>query len=266
MMRFAIFVALVAIGPHDRAQGQSSTDARQVTFAAPKAIVEVDTDKLKGQVSNLSWSPDGKDMYLQVVEKDRQGKVKSAKHYTISLAAKSMKGGDQPPWVTQYTAWKSALASPAAPLFRIGLEEREETRTATAAVGDLAKGGGAGGGDRGAIPGTSAEEVGAIANQSYKVHVWSLKLKGTVIGEWLNEGVVPGINWGWAPAPARLIAFTKRDGGPLTVMDEQGRKQEIAGPKNAILPAWSSDGTKIAWLERKDRKTFDLTIADVTAP
>jgi hypothetical protein len=262
-MRFAIIATLVAIGPHCRAHGQSMTDARQLTLAAPQAIVEVDTAKLKGQVSNLSWSPDGKDMYLQTVEKNRNGTVKSAKHYLVSLAQKSLKSGDQPPWVTQYTAWKSALASPAAPLFRIALEEREETKTATAAVGDLAKGGGAGGGDRGPIPGTSAEEVGAIANQSYKVHVWSLKLKGTVIGEWLNEGVVPGINWGWAPAPARLIAFTKRDGGPMTVMDEQGRKQEIAGPKNAILPAWSPDGSKIAWLEKKGGKTFDLMVADV---
>ena len=58
--------------------------------------------------------------------------------------------------------------------------------------------------------------------------------------------------------------FAKREGGPLTVVDESGRKQELKGTKAAFVPAWSNDGKRIAWLERKDKKKFDLTIADIS--
>jgi hypothetical protein len=30
------------------------------------------------------------------------------------------------------------------------------------------------------------------------------------------------------------------------------------------MPAWSNDGTRIAWLERKDRKKYDLMVAEIT--
>ena len=59
------------------------------------------------------------------------------------------------------------------------------------------------------------------------------------------------------------IAFAKRDGGPLIVLDENGRKQELNGTKTASLPAWSDDGKRIAWLERKERKKYDLMVAEI---
>ena len=70
-------------------------------------------------------------------------------------------------------------------------------------------------------------------------------------------------HFGWAPAPLSLLAFARRDGGPLVVLDASGGKQELAGTKAAVLPAWSDDGKRIAWLERKDRKKYQLMIADI---
>ena len=67
-----------------------------------------------------------------------------------------------------------------------------------------------------------------------------------------------------APLVLAMLAFSPRTGGPITVVDEQGRKQELTGARSASLPAWSDDGSKMAWLERKDRKHFDLTIAAVS--
>ena len=90
-------------------------------------------------------------------------------------------------------------------------------------------------------------------------------MKTETIGEWITEPVLPGVNFAWAPAPISLLVFAKREGGPLTVLDPSGRKQELTGAKAALLPAWSNDGTKLAWLERKDRKKYDLKIAEISS-
>jgi len=74
------------------------------------------------------------------------------------------------------------------------------------------------------------------------------------------------VNFGWAPAPLGLLAFAKREGGPLIVLDASGGRQELAGTKAAVLPAWSDDGKRIAWLERKDRKKYQLMIAGILMP
>jgi hypothetical protein len=230
-----------------------------------QAIVEVDTGKLKGDPAMLAWSPDRSELYLQFAERDRRGAVTSSRHFVVPIASKSLKKVDQPPaWALAYWTWKSGQASPGAPAFKIVADEREETRRATAAVGDLAKGGG-GASDGLGISGTTAEEAANIANQSQLAHIWRLKVRGETLGEWVNEPVVPGINYGWAPAPGRLIVFARRDGGPLVVLDEQGRKQELEATKNALLPAWSNDGSQLAWLAKKDRKKYDLMIAAVAA-
>src|SRR5262245_10348677 len=106
---------------------QSSADLRQITLSASQAIVEVDLGKLKGTPSALAWSPDAKELYLQTVERNRSGSVTSTKHYVASIASQSIKGvGDQPAWAAKYWTWKSAQSSPAAPLFRIAVESRQQ--------------------------------------------------------------------------------------------------------------------------------------------
>lgn len=246
------------------ALGMLPQSASIITLGAPQAIVELDTGRLKGEPEMLAWSPDGSELYLQMVERDRRGAVTSAKQYVVSIGNKAIKGVDQqPPWAAKYWAWKSDPASPAAPAFTIVVEPRQETRRATAAVGDLAKGGGGSADGRG-MPGTSVNEAASVAAAGETVTIRALKVKGETLGEWVNEPFTAGTNFGWAPAPMRLIAYTKREGGPLMVLDEGGHKQTLAGAKSASLPAWSNDGTHMAWLERKDRKKFDLTIASIS--
>jgi hypothetical protein len=238
--------------------------ALQISLASSQPIAEVDTGKLKGDVARLSWSPDGSELYLQTVERDKTGVVKSAKHYLVSTAARTIKGVDQEPaWAAQYWSWKSAQASPAAPSFKIDVKEREETirATSTPTGGAMAKGGTVNPTD-----GTTFEEVANAANQTQKAVIFTLAVGNEKIGEWTNEAVVPGVNFGWAPAPLRLLAFARRDGGPLVVLDPSGVRQELAGPKSAVLPAWSDDGKRLAWLERKDKKKYQLTIADIQMP
>ena len=43
----------------------------QLTLAAPQPVAEIDTGKLKGNVTELAWSVDGSEFYVQTTEHDR---------------------------------------------------------------------------------------------------------------------------------------------------------------------------------------------------
>jgi len=246
--------------------GQGFFDASAVSLGSPHAVLEIDSGKLKGQPGVLAWSPDASELYVQAVERDRRGAITSAKHYIVNVVGKSIKSVDEEPgWASKYWTWKSAQASPALAAFKIDIEERNETKRAVAAPvgGDLAKGG-TSGGDRSNV-GSTASDAAAAAYGSQQQHIYALKTRGQTIGEWADEPVTPGTSFGWAPAPARLLVFARRDGGPLVVLDDQGRKQDFDQTKPASLPAFRDDGTKLGWLQRKGRNKFDLMVAEISA-
>ncbi len=264
-MLLMMFAAALSFTP-----AQPVKPAPATSIEMPLRLLEIDTGKLKGEPWRLAWSPDGTQLYFEAADRDDRGNVKSTKGVLIALADKSMKNVDQPPaWVAKYWLWKSGQASPAAPGFKITVEQRQEAVRSTAAPtgGALAKGGTAD-----PTAGTSIGDAATAANTAQAQTIIALKLKGDTrgpgetIGEWANEAVAPGVNFGWAPAPRHLIAYAKRDGGPLTFLDDQGgQKQELPGTKNVVLPAFSEDGAKLAWLEKKDKKHYDLIIAGVSA-
>lgn len=239
--------------------------ALQVTLATPQPVAELDTGKLKGDITQLAWSPDGSEFYVQAVDRDRTGNVTGMRHYVVSAATRSVKGVDkEPDWASKYWLWKAAQAAPGMASFKIDVMQHEETVRSTASPtgGSLAKGGTAD-----PTAGTTYEDVANAAYNTQKMLVSDLKVKDDLIGSWINEPVMPGFSFGWAPQPLHLLAYARRDkkdGGPIVLLDASGQKQELAGPKAAILPAWSDDGKRIAWLERKDRKKFQLMTADVT--
>lgn len=235
--------------------------AAQITMAPPQTVAEIDTGKLKGDLARLAWSDDGSEFYVQTIERDRGGNPKAVHHYLVSNS-QSVKDVDQEPsWAAKYWQWKSAQASPAAAQFKITVEERTEIKRAGSAPtgGTLARGGTAD-----PTAGTTVADVANAADASQTVHVFALKVKTETIGEWVNAAVSPGTNFSWAPSPLQLLAFARRDGGPIVVLDSSGAKQELSITKAALLPAWSSDGKRLAWFERKGKK-YQLTTAAVTA-
>jgi hypothetical protein len=257
-----LLVASAALALHTTIV-QPPAAAADVSLGAPAPVAELDTSKLKGIPERLAWSPDGSELYVQAVERDKSFNVKSTKHYVISTAAKGMRAVDQEPdWASKYWAWKSAQYSPAAAAFMIATPvPQQETVRATAAPmgGALARGGGSA-----ATAGTTNEDAASAAAMTQIQTVYALRIKGETIGEWVNEPVTPGSNYTWAPKPIRLFAYARRGGGPLVVLDESGRKQELKGAEAAILPAWSDDGGRLAWLERSGKKKYALMIAAVT--
>jgi hypothetical protein len=46
-------------------------------------------------------------------------------------------------------------------------------------------------------------------------------------------------------------------------MDQKKRKHPVSGAKDALLPAWSIDGKRLAWVQKSGRKKFTLVYAAV---
>ena len=247
----------------------ATVDASKLTLSIPASIVEIDTGKLKGDLARLAWSPDAQQLYLQTVERDRSGNVKSVRHYVLTRGGTPPKGVEsEPPWSTAYWGRKSAQAAPGMPAFKIDVEQQQKRMSGTSIPvgGNLAKGGvDAGGSAGGAATGFGTGDAVSAAVQSQMVNVFTLKLKGEVVGEFVNAAAMPGFTFAWAPAGTGLIAFSNKD-GRIVIMDDQGRKQEIPSSKSTLLPAWTDDGEQLAYLERTGKNKAVLRIVDVTRP
>ena len=62
-----------------------------------------------------------------------------------------------------------------------------------------------------------------------------------------------------------MIVYANKS-GRVVVMDDKGVKKEVGGTEAAMLPAWSPDATRLAWLQKDGRRKFDLQVARVAAP
>ena len=110
--------------------------------------------------------------------------------------------------------------------------------------------------------GLGAEAAASAAIQSSNVNVYTMRLNGRVIGEWVNHPIVPGLTFGWGPTGTPLIAFADPS-GKLTIMDREGKTQTIDGTKDVTLPAFAPDGSRLAFLQKTGRSSYALVIAVV---
>ncbi|HVH57589.1 MAG TPA: hypothetical protein VM791_15105 [Vicinamibacterales bacterium] len=226
-----------------------------------KSLAEINTDKVKGQPSRVAWSPDGSEIYVEMLDGQfaNRAAAKISHHiYKVQNGAHQQVSAE-PAWVTDYWTAKSGQASPDNAAFKIDLktESRTEKTVSTPMGGDLARGGGAGG-DGGTA---SAGDALAAAYNQQAVPVHTMRLKGEVVGEYVNSVIVPGQTFGWGPAGSKVIAYSALKTGRLVVMDDQGVKQEIDGTGDALFPAWSPDGKRLAWLQRDGKKKYVLKIS-----
>jgi hypothetical protein len=235
-------------------------DAKALQLAAPASVAQIDTGKLKGEPTQLAWSPDGASLFLQTSERDALGMVKSPRYFMMSAAdgkPESVKAA--PDWVSEYWGWKAHRSAPGAGSFQIDITEEQKTATATSSPmgGALARGGAD---DPGS--GTTMDDAVMRAQQTQKQRVITLRLKNEIVGQFINQQFLPGYTFGWAPRGA-MIAYGDEQ-GRLTIMDQQGNKRAVDGTKAVLLPAWSADGTKIAYLQRVGKNKYELCILPVT--
>ena len=220
-----------------------ATGARSLVASKPATLEALDAGKLKGDPTQLAWSPDNSQLFLQTSERDSVGMIKNPRFYIIDAATGKMASvAAAPEWAASYWAWKSNKSAPGSSAFAIDIKQEIKTSTATSAPmgGSLARGGGNFNPNGG---GTTIEDVTMRAQQLHKQQVITLTLKNEIVGEFVNQPFLPGYTFGWAPQGFGMIAYCN-ESGHVIVMDEHGEKQELAGAKDAVLPAWSADGSQ----------------------
>jgi hypothetical protein len=244
--------------------GQAAPSVEAIRLA-PSVVAEftLGSGGISGQrVRQLAWSPDGSQLYLMTYDAEKDASVKKAYHYLIPAAPGKFERVDAPPaWVAAYWTWKSDRFAPGDQSVKIEvLEEtrRAETGVATPMGGDFARGGA----DTGAAGVSSGAAVNAARGMQMQ-NVYSLKLKDEIVGEFIDHPIVPGLTFGWAPKANGIIAFAEKDGGRLVLMDYGGKKQKVEGTRAVVLPGFSEDGSRIAYLEGRGRNRFALIVADV---
>ena len=227
---------------------------------AKTEAAQLDLAALQGRIRQLAWSPEGNELYLQTFDTNPDQTPKSYFHYTIALPG----GGvtpltAAPAWATAYLTWKSDKSAPGDPSMTIDLAESRKRMdtTGTSMAGSMASGSG-----DGTASGTSIDSAVAAANQSQMVRVITLRLKGETVGEFLNSPLIPGLTFGWGPPGSGLIAFADAS-GRVTILDAKGGKTRVPDTKGGLVPAWSQDGKRLAWLESRGKNRYALVIGDV---
>ena len=259
MLRSRIVSAALIVCPAILA-AQSPVRIATLKVSQASKVAELDMDKLKGQPSRLAWSDDGAQLYVQTMEGTFGQPGQKLRHYAVTLADEKRQDlPAEPEWASAYWTGKSGQTSPDGPPLKVELKSETRTEKGVSAPmgGELARGG------VGGETGTGAGDAATAAYNQQSIPVHTMLVSGTIVGQFVNSVIVPGLTFGWGPRGSKVIAFADHRNGRVMVMDERGEKREVPGSKDAILPAWSADGTRIAWLQRDGKKKFTLQVARV---
>ena len=224
-----------------------------LTLGQPILWARIDAGELKGRPARLAWSEDRSELYLQVVDGQLAGDL-TFRHYLIRQGKKPEAVAAEPRWVQPYWSWKSAKSFFGDPMMSITVDVR---RTLLDSLNGTA-----------ASRATYMDEMVSgqallLSKQSGGTQITSrLLLRNRIIGEFVDEHIVPGYTFSWSPEDLRLIAFRSVT-GRLAIMNVEGETQDVGRTKDVLLPAWSDDGRAIAFLERTGRKTFDVIVVPV---
>jgi dipeptidyl aminopeptidase/acylaminoacyl peptidase len=252
-----VAIAAMLAGPA-WAGSQGPPRVNSLKFSHAAAVATLDMEELKGEPSRLAWSPDGTRLYVQTREGGFGRTDAPLHHYLFDAGAGTREEAQvEPDWAAQYWTAKSGQSSPDTPPLTIELktERVKERSTSLPRGGELARGG--------TTPNISEnDEVTLVSAQT--VSVITLLLGREVVGQFTNTVLVPGLTYGWGPMGAKIVAFAAQKSGRVIVMDDLAQKQEIPGSRDAILPAWSPDGDRIAWLQKDGRRKYLLQVSRVS--
>lgn len=248
-------LALVVALAVSHVSGQATRPAPtldKVRITGPATLIELDRRQLKGIPTRLAWAPDGVSFYVRLSQFDRWAN-ETAAHAIVEVASRRVtviRG--VPDWAERYWAWKAGQSSPAEPSWRIVYEARDELvkTTNVPREGNI--------GMNVADPHTPLSEVVALAAlASQKTRFETLTLGNLVLDRAINSRILPGRTFSWAPEPAARIAYVDSK-GRLVLAERHGVSREVKGTKNVLLPAWSDDGRRIAYVEKRKGDKYIL--------
>src|SRR4051812_22748672 len=222
----------------------SALDVSALVVSPPTLVCELDMNQLKGEMRRLSFSADGRNIHVQTAE------IGVAQHdYIVTLpdGVVSLAFGE-PEWAAAYWAMKSDLAAPGIPSLRLEVQQDNRRTRPTPFAGGTANGG--------AYTPDVKNPVDAFESEV------TLRLRGVQLGNWINGAPMAGETYGWGPMRSGAIVFVA-SGERLTLMDQQARRKIVGTIKGASMPAWSSDGTRLAFLQKAGKKRYRLMTAAV---
>jgi dipeptidyl aminopeptidase/acylaminoacyl peptidase len=260
---FSAAIATERSRPKLRAEAQQPLDARSAGLSGERIVVRIDAGKVPGKPTRLAWSPDGLTLYLRFTQRDVWGNEKNS-HFLLPPGSSSLQPVDgEPDWAVTYWAWKAALAAPGAPAFRIEIESREERKTATGVVsaGSMAQSGGDP--SLGAILGAQGQAIAQSTMQAQNVTTATLKVKGELLSEFVNETIATGRDYGWAPEGLDALAYVNSK-HRLAVMDASGHRRPGSDPGEWLLPSWSPDGSRVACVRAEGKKKYTVRVFTVS--
>jgi hypothetical protein len=230
-------------------------DVSTLKVGPPTTITELDLGKLKGELRQLGWSPDATELYLQTADGSPQSE--KLRHYVVAVAGGAATAIDaEPEWARLFWDFKSDRFAPGLRSLMIDVEQKAQklkVGTGSGRPGEQASG----------APGSIPMDIEKTGEGQYQ-NIARLTFVGETVSEFVNEKPVPGLMFGWGPAGSGSIAYTDREFGHLALLDRNKHKQTVSGVKDALLPAWSTDGTRLAWVQKSGRKKYTLVWATVS--
>jgi hypothetical protein len=250
---FLLVLVLALLTSPAQTRVSGPINVARLTVGGPKIVTELDLGKLKGELRQIGWSPDATEFYIQTAEGDSP--AEKLRHYVVPAEGGAVQSvQQQPEWAAAFWAYKSDRAAPGLGSIMIDVQQKADK---------VKIGTGSGRPDTAvrAGPGSVGADLDATT-ESQKQMVVRLMLFDEPVSEFVNQRPIPGLMFGWGPSASASIAYTTLD-GHLILLDRDHHKQVVAAAKDALLPAWSTDGAKLAWVQKAGRKKYTLVWATV---
>src|SRR4051812_43792959 len=102
MRGLVLIAALTAQG-----SGFAPFDVASLAVAPPTSIAELERKTLRGEPSQMAWSPDGSTLYIQ--SRDGVGPAAQFRHFELRLADQRLRPLErEPDWAVEY--WRNKVS------------------------------------------------------------------------------------------------------------------------------------------------------------